>query len=212
MKKSNIYIWVLSFIVLFQLLNIQPVKAQTKNLVGKWKSIKIDQKDVEINIDFSLDGSVHYEISTILKGIYLLKGNKLISYFTKFGTNNTVVDTSIIEISGNTLIQKSLVGGTTIKMTRMDKVNDNSKLLVGKWKSENYNGYQAITEYNSYFRVIVQLIVKSIKGTYTVNKNMITVSSKDTPSMRMNFKITGDTMTLHNLENGKDLTMVRVKK
>ena len=110
------------------------------------------------------------------------------------------------------MTQKSLLGGTTIKMTRVDKENNNSNFILGKWKSENYNGYQAITEFNAYFKVIVQLLVKSIEGSYTVNKNLISIISPNSNSMRMNYKITKDTMTLHNLENGKDLTMIKLKK
>jgi len=212
MKKFYLTILIFSLLLQSQLIFAQQKNIQDNLLVGKWKSIKIDQKNVEINIQFNIDGTVKYDVSTILNGFYILKNNKLISYFKKFGTDKTIVDTSMIEIKGNTLTQKSLVGGTTIKMTRIDKENDNSNFILGKWKSENYNGYQAITEFNAYFKVNVQLLVKSIEGSYTVDKNLITISSSNSSNMRMNYKITKDTMTLHNLENGKDLTMIKLKK
>jgi len=211
MKKLSFIIYILFLFLQTQLNFAQQNNVKDKELIGKWKSIKIDQKNVEINIQFNLDSTVKYEISTLLNGVYTLRNNKLVSYFTKFGTKNTVVDTSIIVIKDNTLTQKSLVGGTTIKMKRIDNTNVNSNLIIGKWKSDNYNGYQAITEFSPYFQVNVRLLVKSIEGEYSVDKNMITIFSPNSYRMRMNYKITGNTMTLHNLENGKDLTMVKLK-
>ena len=211
-KRKKILLFIICIFIVTPSSYSQSTNSHIKQLLGKWKSIRIDQKGVEINIQFHNDGSVKYDVSMNLKGNYLLKGNKLISYFNKLGTNNTVVDTSIIEFKGNTLIQKSLVGGNTIKMTRLNNEKNNSKLLLGKWTSENYNGYRAITDFNAYYGVHVQLLVKSIEGSFVVEKNMITIFSPTTYRMRMNYKITKNIMTLHNLENGKDLTMVKLAK
>ena len=95
-------------------------------------------------------------------------------------------------------------------MSRLDKTETNSKQIIGKWESDNYNGYYAIIEFNTYYGINVLLQVKSIEGSFVVEKNMITIFSPTTYRMRLNYKITKNIMTLHNLENGKDLTMVKL--
>ena len=212
MNKNKLLLFLICFIIAAPQSYTQSTNSQIKQLVGKWKSIHNKEKGVEINIKFNADGSVKYSVSVNLKGDYLLKGNKLISYLKNLGTNDTVVDTSIIKFIGNTLIQRSLVSGNTIKLTRLDKAKNNSNVIIGKWESENYNGYRTITEYNAYYGINVQLLVKSIEGSFVVEKNMVTIFSPKTYRMRLNYKITKNIMTLHNLENGKDLTMVRLAK
>lgn len=212
MKKKNLFIFFICFVFVAPFSFTQTNNFYQKQLIGKWKSIRNKEKGVEINIRFNSDGTVKYNVSVKLKGNYILKGNKLISFFNDLKTNKVEVDTSIIEFKGNTLVLKSTVNGTKIKMKRLGKQNKAGKTIFGKWKSENYNGYKAITEYNPYYGINVQLLVKSIEGSFTVDKNLLTIFSPTTYRMRMNFKITKNIMTLHNLENGKDLTMVKLRK
>ncbi len=210
MKKPILFI--LCIILTAQMSYSQATNTQINQLIGKWKSIRNEDKGLEINIKFNKDGSVKYDVSVNLKGNYILKGNRLVSYFKDLKTNKTEVDTSIIEHKGNTLIQKSIVTGNKIKLKRLGKRNDNSKLLIGKWRSDDYNGYRAITEFTPYYGIKVKLLIKSFDGSFLVDKNMVTVFSTTTYRMRMNYKITKNIMTLHNLENGKDLTMVKIAK
>ncbi len=211
MKKFNFLLFFLCLsIAIPNYYYAQSSNPQIKQLAGKWRSIRNKDKNVEINIKFNLDGSVKYDVGVNLVGNYLLKGNKLVSFFKDIKTNKVEVDTSIIEFNGNTLIQKSTVSGNQIKMIRLDKTGKNSKQIIGKWKSDDYNGYHAITKFNAYNGINVLLQVKSIKGTYVVKKNMITIFSPTIYRMRMNYKITKNIMTLHNLENGKDLTLVKL--
>ncbi|MCH8169695.1 MAG: hypothetical protein IIB07_01010 [Bacteroidetes bacterium] len=210
MKQLNFLLFFLCLTVAAPNYYTQSSNPQIKQLLGKWKSIRNKDKGIEINIKFNPDGSVKYDIGVNLRGTYILKGNKLISFFTDLKTNKVEVDTSIIEINGNTLIQESIVSGKKIKMSRLDKTEKNSKQIIGKWESDNYNGYYAIIEFNTYYGINVLLQVKSIEGSFVVEKNMITIFSPTTYRMRLNYKITKNIMTLHNLENGKDLTMVKL--
>ncbi|MCH8325909.1 MAG: hypothetical protein IIB83_05025 [Bacteroidetes bacterium] len=210
MKKLNFIFFFLYLAVVAPNYYTQSTNPQIKLLVGKWKSIRNTDKGIEINIKFSKDGSVKYDVGVNLKGTYILKGNRLISYFKDLKTNKIEVDTSIIEINGNILIQRSIVSGKKIKMTRLNKTKTNSKQIIGKWESYNYNSYHAITEFNAFYGINVLLSVKSIEGSFVVEKNMITIFSPTTYRMRLNYKITKNIMTLHNLENGKDLTMVKL--
>ena len=145
MKKLNFIFFFLYLAVVAPNYYTQSTNPQIKLLVGKWKSIRNTDKGIEINIKFSKDGSVKYDVGVNLKGTYILKGNRLISYFKDLKTNKIEVDTSIIEINGNILIQRSIVSGKKIKMTRLNKTKTNSKQIIGKWESYNYNSYQAIT-------------------------------------------------------------------
>lgn len=210
MKIFNFLLFFLFLAVVAPNYYTQSSIPQIKLLVGKWKSIRNTDKGIEINIKFNKDGSVKYDIGVNLSGHYVLNGNKLISFFNDLKTNKVKVDTSIIEINGNILIQKSIVSGKKIKMKRLNKTGRNSKQIIGKWESDNYNGYHAITEFNAFYGINVLLRVKSIEGSFVVEKNMITIFSPTTYRMRLNYKITKNIMTLHNLENGKDLTMVKL--
>lgn len=156
-------------------------------LVGHWITNVLKQQKTKITMTFNAKGNVEYEVAVPLRGHYLTKGTTLITMFENPKTGSAEIDTSRIEIKGNTLYQINYVGvrKNVIKSTRVKKGTG----LTGTWLSKNYNGYHARQQFTQYNSLFVDLIVKSINGKYTVSGNEFTIESKDNPDITISYTI-----------------------
>lgn len=156
-------------------------------LVGHWITNVLKQQKTKITMTFDAKGNVQYEVAVPLRGHYLTKGTTLITMFDNPKTGSAEIDTSRIEIKGDTLYQINYAGirKNVIKSTRVKKGIG----LTGTWLSKNYNGYHARQQFTQYNSLFVDLIVKSISGKYTVNGNEFTITSKNNPDITINYTI-----------------------
>ncbi len=206
---------IIFFIFLF-LVNIFPQqKSNNKNqknpLLGKWATVIGPGDKSRTILNFKSGGKVEYSITVPFSGSYVSFGNKVITYFKDPQKAATEVDTSIIKISGDTLYQISKQNGneTVIKSTRFNKGKKGSG-LTGRWISENFNGHKAIQEFTKQNSVNVDLIVRSITGTYTVSGNTFTLNLELTPPLKTTFSIKNNIMTIERYDKKGTTELVKL--
>ncbi|MGA7837463.1 MAG: hypothetical protein WB996_05810 [Ignavibacteriaceae bacterium] len=214
MKNKALYISVILCLLAMNTFAQKKSVIQKKSnpLVGHWITNVLKEQKIKITMYFDAKGNIQYTVAVPLKGSYIKRGNKIITMFDNPKTGGTEVDTSEIRIKGDTLYQINHVGvrETVIKSVRI-KGRDG---LIGTWISENYNGYHARQKFNSYNSLSVDIIVKSIKGKYTVDENKFTIKSKDHPSMTIKFTLNNkkDVLTMGGQGVKEKLELIKVKE
>jgi hypothetical protein len=173
------------------------VKESNKQLVGQWATVVPKGERAQTIISFHSDGKVEYDIAAIIEGTYYLHKNLLITYFKDPKGNSTEIDTSIIKIVGDTLLQNNLHRGESIliKSVKLGK-----KILggglIGRWLTQSFNGHKAIQQFTADNLIHVDLIVRSISGVYSVSGNTFTLELQFSPIIKSKFSIKNNKMTI----------------
>lgn len=187
------------------------VQKKSNPLIGNWTTNVLKEHKTKVTMSFDKNGNVEYNVAVPLKGTYLSRGDKLITMFNNPRSGLTEIDTSVVKIKGDTLYQinRSGMRETAIKSVRIKS----GVGIIGTWISENYNGYHARQEFTPYNSIFVDLIVKSIKGSYSINGDNFTITSKDNPPMRIQFSINDkkDVLTISRPAFKEQLELIRVK-
>jgi hypothetical protein len=177
-------------------------KESNKQLVGQWATVGAKGERSQTIITFHADGKVEYDIAAIIEGTYYLRKNLLITYFKDPKGNSTEIDTSIIKIVDDTLLQNNLHRGKSIviKSVKLGKKTLGGG-LIGRWLTQSFNGRKAIQEFSTDNLIHVDLIVRSINGTYSVSGNTLTLKLELSPVIKSKFSIRNNKMTIE--QSGK---------
>jgi hypothetical protein len=198
LKHTTIIIFLLASIIFPQ--KKTNIQGSAKKLIGKWSTVIQNGERSKTMINFKSDGTVEYDIAAVIQGTYILSRNVLITYFKDPNKSTTEVDTSIVKIEGDTLYQTNIHKGEKIliKSARLDKKSIGSG-LIGSWLSENYNGRKTIQEYRKNQELVVDIIVRTIIGTYSVSGNTLTLNLELTPVIKSTFSIKNNEMTIEQI-------------
>lgn len=213
-KKSGLLIF---FIFLFTLIIFPQKKNNPKGhsnpLIGKWATVIGTGEKSRTILDFKPDGKVEYDITVPFSGSYFAVGNTVITYFKDPQKNATEVDTSTIKIAGDTLYQTSKHNGkeTIIKSIRLYKRKKETG-LTGKWISENFNGHKAIQEFTKQNSINVDLIVRSVYGTYIVSGNTFTLNLQLMSPLKTTYSIKNNIMTIERYDKKGTTELIRIDK
>ena len=182
-----------------------------KKLVGQWETVPPKGERSKTIIMFNADGTLEYNIAAAIGGTYILNRNLLITYFRDQKSNTTEVDSSIVKIEGDTLYQTNLHRGEKIliKSVKLGK-NTLGGGIIGKWLTQNFNGHKAIQEFSNDNLVSVDLIVRSITGTYTVSGYNLTLNLQGAFPIKCTFSLKKDTMTIIQPGKNGEKELVRV--
>ncbi|MGA8264199.1 MAG: hypothetical protein WB779_07155 [Ignavibacteriaceae bacterium] len=212
MTLRRIFSIVLSVLLLTTFASPQKkTKKSVKELIGKWSTIVPKGERSKTMITFHANGTLEYDIGAIIRGTFFLHKNYLITYFNDPKKSATEVDTSIIKIEGDTLYQTNMHRGKNIliKSVKLGKRTLGSGIF-GKWLSQNFNGYKAIQEFSSDNQVLVDLIVRSINGTYTISGNSLTLNLERSPTIKFTFSIKKNVMTILQPGKNKEKKLIKI--
>lgn len=211
-KKSGLLIF---YVFLFTL-SISPQKKNNSKehnnpLIGKWATVMGPGEKSRTILDFKPDGKVEYDITVPFSGSYFSVGNTVITYFKDPQKAATEVDTSTIKIIGDTLYQVSKHNGNEIiiKSLRLHKEKKETG-LTGKWISENFNGHKAIQEFTKQNSINVDLIVRSVYGTYIVSGNTFTLNLQLMSPLKTTYKIKNNVMTIERYDKKGTTELIKV--
>ena len=200
MSSRKIFLFVLS--ALFLTTTALPQKKDkingpAKELIGRWSTVAPKGVRSKTMITFHSSGTLEYDIAAVIQGNYSLYKNILITYFNDPRGNSTEVDTSIIKIERDTLYQTNLHRGKSIliKSVKLGKRTLGSGIF-GKWLTQNFNGHKAIQEFGRNNLVTVDLIARSINGTYTISGNSLTLNLERSFPIKCTFNIKEDELTI----------------
>lgn len=210
---------IISFFIVFILVPAAFIIPQKKNnikepvnhLIGKWSTVVKKGERAKTIITFNSNGHVEYEIAAVIEGTYVLNRSVLITYFNNPKENATEVDTSFLKIKGDTLFQTNIHRNKKIliKSVKLDKKNKGGG-IIGKWLSESFNGHKAIQEFGNDRSVLVDLIVRTIKGTYSVSGDNLTLDLELTPVIKSKFTIRKNEMTIEQIGKKEKTKLTRI--
>lgn len=180
----------------------EKIKESSKHLIGQWATVVPKGERSQTMITFHSNGTVEYDIAAIIEGTYYLHKDLLITFFNNPKSNSTEVDSSIIKIVGDTLYQNNLHRGQSIliKSIKLGKKTLGTG-IIGRWISDSFNDHKAVQQFTADNLIHVDLIVRSIKGTYSVSGSNLTLNLEFSPIIRSKFSIKNDKMTIE--QSGK---------
>jgi hypothetical protein len=212
MLTKKITLLILSILLLASFsFSQKKIKESNKQLIGQWATVSQKGEKSQTIITFHPDGKVEYNIAAIIEGTYFLRKNLLITYFNDPKSNSTEVDTSIIKIVEDTLYQNNLHrgGNVLIKSIKLGRKTVGGG-IIGRWLTESFNGHKAIQQFRPDNLVHVDLIVRSINGSYTVSGNTLTLNLMFTPVIKSKFEIKNNKMTIEQIGKTEKSELIKI--
>jgi len=178
MKNISKITLAISFIFISTFSFSQNVK---EGLIGKWESDVIANSKVGTMWEFNKNGTVEITSGAIVHYIYMFKGKQLISALFNHITGETELDTSFIEIKGDSLFQKYKIKGKEHSrvMHRVGKKTTKGISEFGTWETTNIAGQKSYYHFNSDHTLILRIPLSVQRGTYKLNGFKLYLKIKD---------------------------------
>ncbi len=135
--KNFLKIFLISvFVIIYSSSFAQEVR---QGLIGKWQSDVVGNSRVGTIWQFNKNGTVEITSGAIVHYVYIFKEKVLISALFNHLTGETTLDTSYVEIRGDSLFQTYKIKGKKHKrvMIRVSKKRGKRMSEVGIWETKN---------------------------------------------------------------------------
>ena len=158
---------IISFVIIYSSTFAQKVN---EGLLGKWESDVIGNSKVGTTWQFNKNGTVEITTGAIVHYVYIFKKNELISALFNNITGATSLDTSFVEIKGDSLFQKYKIKGKEYSrvMVRLKKRKHKKKTEVGVWETKNIAGQKSYYQFNNDHTLILRVPLSTQRGTFRV--------------------------------------------
>ena len=149
--------------------------------------------------------TVEITSGAIVHYIYIFKGKQLISALFNHITGETDLDTSFIEIKGDSLFQKYKINGKqhTRTMVRTEKQKNKGISELGIWETKNIAGQKAFYQFKNDHTLILRIPISVQKGTYKVNGFKLNLKLKDLKEEVYDIKFLSHSLFLKNSKTEK---------
>ena len=202
-----------TIIILFVLFNTLVLAQEVqKGLIGRWESDVIANSKVGTTWQFNENGTVEITSGAIVHYVYIFKGKQLISALFNHMTGETTLDTSYIEIRGDSLFQTYKIKNKkhTRTMIRKSKKRNSRMLEVGIWETKNIAGQKSYYQFNNDHTLILRVPLSTKKGTYRVNKFNLKLKLKGEKEETYKIKFLARSLQLKNIKNKIEKTFHRL--
>ncbi len=216
MQKRLIFIFfIFIFISPLQFTQSKAKGSTNKNpLIGTWQTVRVKMSESYLTLDFKPDKKFKYLLQSQWFGGYRFNGTELISSYRIPFLNKIVTDTSVALIISDTLITKVNSKGKS-KTTKFVRVNENSKRngIIGKWHTYDYNGHEAIIEYEPKGGLKITEILRKFDGYYIVKGDHFDVFAENGGKMmdNMRFQMLRDEMIIYGKKPHSTMKFNKIK-
>lgn len=200
--------FVILFICISSISFAQNVK---EGLIGKWESDVIGNSRVGTIWQFNKNETVEITSGAIVHYVYIFKGKQLISALFNHINGDTTLDTSFVEIKGDSLIQKYKIQGKehTRVMHRVGKKTTKGINEFGTWETTNISGQKCFYQFNTDHTLILRVPLSVQKGTYRVDNFKLHLKLKDIKEEVYNVSFLSNSLTLKNSKTEKTFHRLR---
>ena len=200
---------IISFITIYSSTFAQEVK---KGLIGKWESDVVANSKVGTIWKFNENETVEITSGAIVHYVYMLKGKELISALFNHINGETTLDTSFIEIRGDSLFQRYKIKGKEHKrvMVRISKKRYKHMSEVGIWETKNIAGQKSYYTFKSDHTLILRIPLSTQKGTYRVKDFILKLKLKGEKEEIYNIQFLAHSLSLKNTKNKTEKTFHRL--
>lgn len=209
MKKLVKIFLIGAFIIIYSSSFAQDVR---KGLIGKWESDVIRNSKVGTIWQFNENGTVDITSGAIVYYVYIFKGNELISALFNHLTGETSLDTSFVEIRGDSLFQKYKIKGKEHSrvMIRVGKSKRKNMPEVGTWVTKNIAGQKSYYKFNSDHTLFLRIPLTTQRGTFRVKDFTLKLKLKGEKEESYNIKFLAHSLSLKNIHNKNEKTFHRL--
>lgn len=209
MKKLVKIFLIGAFIIIYSSSFAQDVR---KGLIGKWESDVIRNSKVGTIWQFNENGTVDITSGAIVYYVYIFKGNELISALFNHLTGETSLDTSFVEIRGDSLFQKYKIKGKEHSrvMIRVGKRKRKNMPEVGTWVTKNIAGQKSYYKFNSDHTLFLRIPLTTQRGTFRVKDFTLKLKLKGEKEESYNIKFLAHSLSLKNIHNKNEKTFHRL--
>jgi len=209
MKKLVKIFLIGTFIIIYSSSFAQDVR---KGLIGKWESDVIRNSKVGTIWQFNENGTVDITSGAIVYYVYIIKGNELISALFNHLTGETSLDTSFVEIRGDSLFQKYKIKGKEHSrvMIRVGKRKRKNMPEVGTWVTKNIAGQKSYYKFKSDHTLFLRIPLTTQRGTFRVKGFTLKLKLKGEKEESYNIKFLAHSLSLKNIHNKNEKTFHRL--
>ncbi len=209
MKNSLKLFLIALFITIFSSAFAQQVK---EGLIGKWESDVVRNSKVGTIWQFNENGTVEITSGAIVHYVYILKRNVLVSALFNHVTGETKLDTSFVEIRGDSLFQRYKIKGKEYSrvMVRVGKTKHRKKPEVGTWETKNIAGQKSYYRFNSDHTLILRVPLSIKRGTYRVKDFTLKLKLKGEKEETYKIMFLARSLSLKNIKNKTEKTFHRL--
>ncbi|MCH8325907.1 MAG: hypothetical protein IIB83_05015 [Bacteroidetes bacterium] len=208
--KNLLKIFLISgFVIIYSSSFSQEVK---KGLIGKWGSDVVKNSRVGTVWQFNKNGTVEITSGAVVYYVYSFNGKELISALFNHITGGTILDTSFVEIRGDSLFQKYKLKSKEYSrvMIRVGKRKKSLLHLVGTWETINIAGQKSYYKFNGDHTLILRIPLKTQKGTFNVKDFTLELKLKGEKQEVYNIKFLSHSLSLKNIRNKIEKTFQRI--
>lgn len=208
--KNLLKIFLISgFVIIYSSSFSQEVK---KGLIGKWGSDVVGNSRVGTVWQFNKNGTVEITSGAVVHYVYSFNGKELILALFNHITGGTTLDTSSVEIRGDSLFQKYKIKGKEHSrvMVRVGKRKKSHLHQVGTWKTKNIAGQKSYYKFNSDHTLILRIPLTTQKGTFKVKDFTLKLKLKGEKEERYDIKFLYRSLSLKNIHNKTEKTFQRL--
>jgi len=197
------------FVIIYSSSFTQEVR---KGLIGKWQSDVVGNSRVGTIWQFNNNGTVEITSGAIVHYVYVFKEKVLISALFNHLTGETTLDTSYVEIRGDSLFQTYKIKGKKHKrvMIRVSKKRGKRMSEVGTWEAKNIAGQKSYYQFNSDHTLILRIPLITQKGTFRVKDFTLKLKLKDEKEEVYKIKFLYRSLSLKNIHNKTEKTFQRL--
>jgi hypothetical protein len=166
-------------------------------IVGKWESIAISKDGIGVTLEFFADGTFSWTTGAVADLTYTATKDKLTTAFVDPQTGKRQEQSTSIEVTPNTFVQKGGAGeGKDLEMKRVEPGKPGSPLIVGVWSYPHSSGMTAYITFTSDGRMLFRLPRRSAPGGWTISGQLLTLSIRGQSSQTYTYAISGDVLTM----------------
>jgi len=201
---------IISFVIIYSSTFAQKVK---EGLIGKWESDVIANSKVGTIWQFNKNGTIEITSGAIVHYVYIFKGKVLISALFNHITGDTTLDTSFVEIRGDSLFQNYKIKGKKHKrvMVRISKKRNKSIKEVGIWETKNIAGQKSYYQFNGDHTLILRVPLSTQRGTFRVKGFTLKLKLKDEKEKSYKIQFLAHSLSLKNIHNKDFKTFHRLR-
>ncbi len=209
MKNSIKLFLIAIFLIIYSSTSAQQVK---EGLIGKWESDVIANAKVGTIWQFNENGTVEITSGAIVHYVYIFKGKQLISALFNHVTGETSLDTSFIEIKGDSLFQQYKIKGKKYNrvMVKVSKRKHKKKTEVGIWETKNIAGQKSYYQFNNDHTLILRVPLTTQRGTFRVKKFTLKLKLKGEKEESYKLEFLAHSLLLKNKHNKTEKTFHRL--
>lgn len=147
------------------------------SLIGTWESEQRSAGGIGQILEFQPGGTVSVTVAALVDATYRLDGKTLRVSTPDPTAAQTSVGTMEVEVTGDTMIQRT-PDGRSVTMTRVPGTRSGNSPIIGKWSSPYPGTVQtALTEFTPNGDMLFRLPMATLEGRYTVQGNRLTMTT-----------------------------------